>query len=83
MAPRSKKKVEESEPVVYERVKCRFRLKDSDNWSKGKVVVGRENPDGSLTIIDGFTGGMRAIMAEHVQVEKKGPRGGLTWVAYE
>lgn len=69
------------EKRVYERVKCRFRRNENQNWSTGKLLVGLVNKDESLTILDS-TGNMRAVEAEYVQVQEIGPRGGRTWVPY-
>ena len=82
MAMTRRKRKSKEEPKTYERVKCRFRFNDSGNWTNGTIIVGREGDDGSLTIVEHVTGNMRAIRSEFVQVQKRGPRGGLSWVDY-
>lgn len=55
----------------------RFRQREDQNWTKGKVIG--ESKDGSLTIYD-VTGKSRSIMPTGVEVEQKGPRGGVKYV---
>lgn len=58
--------------------KLRFRSSADQNWSNGKLHG--ENADGSLSIVDEYTGGLRAVMVENCEVEELGPRGGWKWV---
>src|SRR5690606_5924282 len=57
--------------------KIRFRLYDGQDWSAGKVHG--DNKDGSLTLVEEKTGHLRAIMPDRIEIQKRGPRGGIKW----
>lgn len=55
----------------------RYRRKDRGNWHYG--TARGINKDGSITV--GSLHGMRALMPEHLEAKRTGPRGGTVWQA--
>lgn len=55
----------------------RFRQREDQNWTNGKVMG--ESKDGSISIYDA-TGKFRSIMPGGIEVKQKGPRGGVKYV---
>lgn len=61
-------------------MKARFRrpLVEGRRWRYGVLV---EDPSSDDAVIrDNHTGGLYAISAEYVQIQTRGPRGGVKWL---
>lgn len=56
----------------------RFRHREEQNWTKGRVL-GVGSKDFSVTLVDDG-GHMRSIMPDKMQKRIPGPRGGKLWV---
>lgn len=56
----------------------RWKKGKDDHWCKGKLIDINDK-DGSLLIVEEYTGGLRSIMPEYVETLEEGPRGGKRW----
>lgn len=57
----------------------RFKRKPgAARWDTGNVRT--RSKDGSVEVVDN-RGRMRSIAADRLEVKRKGPRGGIVWVA--
>lgn len=47
-------------------------------WKYGRVII---DEGGDVTVRDSYGGGLHTILREHVQIVRRGPRGGRKWEA--